>query len=169
MNSLLPSRRVLLEAVVLVMAALAAGLSFNYSLVMKAFSGQSLGAPTQVATTELATELLPLPVAFEELDALLASGYRFVDAREPEIYRDAHLPGALSLPLGEVDPLLDRFVDRVPLETPLITYCNGFGCPDSFDLGVRLLTAGYTRVLVYEGGFPEWRDRGLPLERGEGP
>jgi len=47
----------------------------------------------------------------------------------------------------------------------LMLYCSGFGCPDSFDLGERLLAEGYLDVRVYEGGFPEWRDAGLPVEK----
>lgn len=167
MSSLWPSRRVLLEAVVLVTVAAAAGLSLNYPMVMKAFSGRSVttAAPAQAPAEQAA---YPEPVDFEDLDRLLAAGYRLVDARDPQLYADSHLPGAISLPLGEVDAKLAAFSARVPFTTPLITYCNGFGCPDSFDLGVRLLAAGYRKVLVYEGGFPEWRDRGRPLEKGAG-
>jgi rhodanese-related sulfurtransferase len=56
----------------------------------------------------------------------------------------------------------------VPEDRPLITYCNGYGCPDSYDLAVLLLEAGYRRVWVFEGGFPAWRDAGLPAKRGGG-
>jgi len=54
----------------------------------------------------------------------------------------------------------------VPKEQVLILYCNGFGCPDSFDLGVILLQQGYQEVRAYEGGFPEWRDQGRPISGG---
>jgi rhodanese-related sulfurtransferase len=49
----------------------------------------------------------------------------------------------------------------------LVIYCNGYGCPDSFDLGLRLIEAGYRDVRVFEGGLPEWRDAGLPVIEGE--
>jgi 3-mercaptopyruvate sulfurtransferase SseA len=49
----------------------------------------------------------------------------------------------------------------------LVLYCSGYGCPDSFDLGIILLAEGYRDVRVFEGGFPEWADAGLPVERGE--
>jgi rhodanese-related sulfurtransferase len=48
-----------------------------------------------------------------------------------------------------------------------VTYCSGFGCPDSFDLGMRLIETGYRDVRVFEGGYPEWRDAGLAVA-GEG-
>ena len=167
-NLLLPSRRVLLEALVLVLVAASAGLSLNYSLVMKAFSGRNVVAVPQTATQNAALQF-PVPVDYEELDELLAAGHLLVDARDPHIYADSHLAGAISLPLGEVDQLLADFSVRVARDKPLIIYCNGFGCPDSFDLGVRLIAAGYLQVQVYEGGFPEWRDRGRPLESGVTP
>jgi rhodanese-related sulfurtransferase len=31
------------------------------------------------------------------------------------------------------------------------------------------MNAGFSNVMVYEGGFPEWRDSGLPVEKGEQP
>ena len=167
MSRLLPSRRVVLEAVVLVIVAGAIGLSFNSTLVMNAFMGRQMVAAKQPAAVE-STQQFPQPVDFEELDGLIAAGYQLVDARDRHLYADDHLPGAISLPLGEVDQLLPQFTKRIPYDKPLILYCNGFGCPDSFDLGVRLIAAGYKRVLVYEGGFPEWRDRGRPLEKGQG-
>lgn len=165
-SSFFPSRRILLEAVVLVTVAAAVGLSLNYTMVMNAFSGRNVvnSPPVPIESAEVQ---FPQPVDYEELDGLLADGHLLIDARDRQIYADSHLPGAVAFPLGEVDSLLAEFVSRVSYETPLIIYCNGFGCPDSFDLGVRLLEEGYHLVQVYEGGFPEWRDRGRPLESGE--
>lgn len=169
MNNLLHlSRRVMLEAVVLVIVAAAVGLSLNYTLVMKAFSGRNVVAVPQTSALNAVSQF-PQPVDYEELDALLAAGHRLIDARDPHIYAEAHLPGAISLPLGEVDLRLSTFSARFPSDTALIIYCNGFGCPDSFDLGVRLMAEGYRNVLIYEGGFPEWRDRGRALESGGAP
>jgi rhodanese-related sulfurtransferase len=169
MSSLLrPSQPVLLEALVLVIVAASAGLSLNYQMVMQAFTGRNIVTAPQISTPG-ADRQFPLPVDYAELDELLAAGHLLIDARDPQIYADAHLPGAISLPLGKIDLLFDKFSARFPRETPLIIYCNGFGCPDSFDLGLRLIAEGYANVQVYEGGFPEWRDRGRQLESGGAP
>lgn len=168
MNNPLPGSRDLLEALILILVACAAGLSLNYSMVLKSFTGLSPVAVQQPGPN--VDEVgFPEPVDFEDLEPLLNSGYLLVDARARQAYLHSHLSGALSLPLGEVETLLADFKARTRLDTPLIVYCNGFGCPDSFDLGVRLLAEGYARVLVYEGGFPEWRDRGGILKSGEKP
>jgi 3-mercaptopyruvate sulfurtransferase SseA len=34
------------------------------------------------------------------------------------------------------------------------------------DLGSRLLEAGYRKVFVFLGGYPEWRDAGYPIAEG---
>ncbi len=162
-----PSGRVFLESVVLIIVAASVGLSLNYSMVMNAFSGRNV-ITTLTTTINGQAQEFPVPVDYAELDELLLAGHLLVDARDPQIYLDGHLPGAISLPLGEVDLLLGDFSARVSYETPLIIYCNGFGCPDSFDLGVRLLAEGYQKVQVYEGGYPEWRDSGRDLEAGGG-
>ena len=62
-----------------------------------------------------------------------------------------------------IDAFLPDFLARVAKDQVIITYCSGFGCPDSFDLGVLLIELGYQDVRVFEGGYPEWRDAGLPV------
>ncbi len=164
-------RRVILEALILVILAFAVGLSLHFPMVFSVFSGKTVTSSgtekTQMEATANQQELLPLPVMLDELDSLLAAGAVLIDARSCSAYQTAHLQGAVSLPLGQAQEGIATLQGDVPLDTTLIVYCSGFGCPDSFDLGVLLLQAGYTDVLVYEGGFPEWKDAGRPLA-GEG-
>lgn len=156
-------RRVLLEAAVICAVAMSVGLSLNYRMVMNAFSGKTV-APPPIELAQVEVAAFPDPVELDEVQELLSAGGLLIDARHQEDYLAAHLEGAVSLPLGEVDQQLENFRREVPSDRVLITYCNGFGCPDSFDLGVLLLEAGYQEVRVFEGGFPEWRDAGLPLQ-----
>lgn len=159
MSSLL---RTLLETSAITLIGLLVGLTINHRLVLDAFSGR-LAAP--VTVTALVETHLPQPALLPEVRELLAAGATPVDARDGALFADGHLPGALSLPLGEVDRQLDAFHRQVPVKETLVVYCNGYGCPDSFDLGQRLIAAGYQDVRVFEGGFPEWRDAGLPVSR----
>ncbi len=175
MNSLIgaPLRRIIFEAIVLSFFATVVGLSLNYQLLYNVFTGKSVA--TTVIQPEVDTALpdnenlplLPFPVEFEELESLLADGAVLVDARSLESYQDEHLKTAVSLPFPPTEAILDKFKQQVGLERTLITYCSGYGCHDSFDLGIILLQAGYAEVLVYEGGVPQWRDAGLPLVGGE--
>lgn len=160
MNAL---QRILLDAVVIAALGATIGLGINHRLVNDAFAGR-LAAPAPVAATPASR--LPQPVLLAEVRELAAAGAVLVDARDGVPYADGHLPGALNLSLGEVDAQLAGFRQQVAAEKMLVIYCNGYGCPDSFDLGVRLLQEGYRDVRVFEGGFPEWRDAGLPVEKG---
>jgi rhodanese-related sulfurtransferase len=110
---------------------------------------------------------LPLPVELEEVRELLGGNALLIDARTRDAYLEGHLPGARSLPRGANDEQLEIFHRQVPPDRPLIIYCSGYGCPDSFVLAERLLADGYRDVRVYEGGLPEWADAGLPVERGQ--
>ncbi|WP_432822586.1 rhodanese-like domain-containing protein [Trichloromonas sp.] len=165
------TRRIWLEAGIIFSLGVVLGLSFNTQLVMDAFSGRVTTAVRSVEPVArpdgpVAPMAFPVPVILNEVRELLQSGAVAVDARALELYADSHIAAAVSLPLGEVEELLPEFKLGVPPETTLIAYCSGFGCPDSFDLGLRLLEEGYVDVRVYEGGLPEWRDAGLPIEKG---
>ena len=157
-------RRILLEAAVILALGVVVGLSFNYRLVLDVFSGRMTAqVPVQ---GDGSIEFYPVPVDLQRVQTLLGQGALLVDARAVELYAEGHLQGARSLPLGELSSRLAEFRTTVPLETTLILYCSGYGCPDSFDLGVLLLKDGYQDVQVFEGGLPEWRDAGLPVEKG---
>ena len=167
-------RRIFLEALILCILSAAVGLSLNFKLIFNAFSGKTVSAPVSAnaviaetaAENGAAVDAFPMPVELDELDELLAAGALLVDTRNIDDYQQNHLAGAISLPLGLLDDQLADFKKQVSVDQTLVIYCSGYGCPDSFDLGVRLLNEGYTDVLVYEGGFPEWQDAGRPLEGG---
>jgi rhodanese-related sulfurtransferase len=156
------TRRILLEAAVIVLLGVVLGLSFNGRMLLNVFSGRLPQSQVEVAPRAL----YPVPVDLAAVRELTAAGAVLVDARAAELYADGHLPGARSLPLGEMDEHLESFRQAVPTDAVIITYCNGYGCPDSFDQGVRLLEAGWRDVRVFEGGYPEWRDASLPVEQG---
>ena len=156
------TRRILLEAAVIVLLGVVLGLSFNGRLLLNVFSGRL----PQLQEEAEPRALYPVPVDLAGVRELTAAGAVLVDARAAELYADGHLPGARSLPMGEMDEQLEAFRQTVPTDAVIITYCNGYGCPDSFDQGVRLLEAGWRDVRVFEGGYPEWRDAGLPVEQG---
>jgi len=153
-------KRILLEACVLIAFGALVGLTINYQLVLDAFAGRLVS--TAVETQEVATgELLPMPVLLDEVAQVLENGGLAVDARNSDSYAEGHIAGAVSLPLAELDENeLAAFIQQTPKTRILIVYCSGFGCPDSFDLGILLLEQGYADVRVFEGGYPEWRDAG---------
>jgi rhodanese-related sulfurtransferase len=160
-------KRIFLEACVLVAFGALFGLTMNHQLVLDAFAGRLVAKTPAVNTEQELQEhlpaALPMPVLLNEVQQLMTEGGVIVDARSPELFAAGHIEGAVSLPLVEIDAVLADFIARIDKERAVVTYCSGFGCPDSFDLGMRLIEEGYSDVRVFEGGYPEWRDAGLAV------
>ena len=164
-------KRILLEASVLIAFGALFGLTINNRLVLDAFAGrlvpQHLIENVENELPENAALVLPMPILLDEVQQLMTEGGLLVDARSAELFEAAHIEGAVSLPLVDLDDHMADFIRRIDKDRVIVTYCSGFGCPDSFDLGMQLVEAGYSDVRVFEGGYPEWRDAGLAVA-GEG-
>jgi len=60
-------------------------------------------------------------MAFEEFMKLVpADGVLIVDVRDAESYRNGHIPGAISIPLGEIPNQVERLKKE---KRPIVTYC----------------------------------------------
>ena len=156
------TRRILLEAAIILLLGVVLGLSVNYRLVLRTFQDATI-PPVGSLTSSTVTARWPAPVDLPALRLLLEKGAVPIDARSRDLFRRGHLPGARSFPLGKADRWMAAFHREFPPATPLVVYCSGGGCPDAFDLAARLLKEGYRDVRVFEGGFPAWRDAGLPV------
>jgi rhodanese-related sulfurtransferase len=105
------------------------------------------------------------PVDRHRLLARVQSGEVMVlDVRPAEEYRAAHIAGAVSVPLKELEARLAG----LPKGREIVAYCRGPYCvlaPDA----VKLLRARGYQAEVLEDGVSEWRARGLPVAQGEAP
>lgn len=88
----------------------------------------------------------------------------FVDARSATSFAEGHVKGALSFPVGEFDIQIDAFMNRFPVDQPIVTYCSGRTCEDSHQLAQMLVDFGYEQVSVMIDGFPGWKTGGYPVE-----
>ena len=87
----------------------------------------------------------------------------FVDSRSVADYQAGHIPGAVSLPLGEFEQRIDAFKSRYEPGYPLVAYCSGRSCQDSHLLAQRLFEVGYENVSVFIDGYPGWTAEGYPI------
>jgi rhodanese-related sulfurtransferase len=101
------------------------------------------------------------PVARNELLERVRDGLVTVlDVRPPEEYAAGHVPGAVNIPLAE----LEEHLDELEQEHEVIAYCRGPHCILAFDAVARLRAKGFTARRL-EDGYPEWRLAGLPVDK----
>jgi rhodanese-related sulfurtransferase len=99
--------------------------------------------------------------AFDDQSAL------FLDARSPDEYEEAHLPGALNLPAYEFDDYFFDLMDPIEEASRIIVYCHGGECSDSIAVAERLVEFGFPEVYVFEGGWRSWmKSEGATEEEG---
>ncbi|MDE3111664.1 MAG: rhodanese-like domain-containing protein [Chloroflexota bacterium] len=67
---------------------------------------------------------MPTIVDRREVERLLAAGAQLVDVREQEAYREAHIPGAISLPLKELTA--ERAGETLRRDRTVLLYCWDF-------------------------------------------
>ena len=109
----------------------------------------------------------PLMIDVDLSKDIFSQGAIFIDARDNEIYRNGHIENSINIPWDNIDEneiaLKIEFID---FETPIVTYCSGGDCTLSLDLGDFLFyKLGYENVFIFEGGYPHWIEKNLPIKR----
>jgi len=102
--------------------------------------------------------LEPVP-ANELLERAREGLVTVLDVRPPEEYAAGHLPGAINIPLSELEERLDELEPA----QEIVAYCRGPHCVLAFDAVSRLRKKG-VQARRLDGGLPEWRLEGLPIE-----
>ncbi|MEE9304671.1 MAG: metalloregulator ArsR/SmtB family transcription factor [bacterium] len=99
------------------------------------------------------------PVGHDELLERVRHGaVTVLDVRPVEEYRAGHIPGAVSVPLEE----LERRLSDLPRDQEIIAYCRGPYCIFAVHAVELLRERGFT-ARRFEEGIPEWRLAGLPV------
>ncbi|MFK0249137.1 rhodanese-like domain-containing protein [Amycolatopsis azurea] len=97
----------------------------------------------------------------ELLERAAAGDVVVLDVRPVAEYLAGHIPGAISIPVGE---LAER-IEELPEETDIVVYCRSEYCVLAYD-AVRLLTKRGRRAIRLHGGMLEWRLADLPVDAG---
>ena len=82
-----------------------------------------------------------------------------LDVRPPDEFAVGHVPGALNIPLDELEA---RLAELDP-NHEIVAYCRGPWCVLSFEAVAALRARGF-KIRRLEDGLPEWRAAGLPIE-----
>ncbi len=81
-----------------------------------------------------------------------------LDVRPAEEYQAGHIPGAISVPLKE----LERRLSELPADQEIVAYCRGPYCVLALE-AVELLRARGMRAWRLEDGVWDWRAMGYPV------
>ena len=91
--------------------------------------------------------------------------FLLVDSRNPEEYREAHIPGAVNIPQKNMDEMFGLLPSDKDFQ--IIFYCNGVKCGKSRKAAQKAQKIGYTNVWVYSEGMPVWEEMGYSFYKGE--
>jgi rhodanese-related sulfurtransferase len=118
-------------------------------------------------TIKQAAALAPTVTAAEAA-RIVASGAILVDVRSAA-GRDSSgsIPGATVVGKDEVGAKLgldsaDRLTQIQSAGTPVVVVCGSVR--GSGPVAAQLIANGYTNVVQVDGGFPAWKEAGLPTE-----
>jgi len=132
----------------------------RFLTALRALARDRLAEVEQVARDYFEARDHLVPLSSEELMRRLDDPDTLViDVRPPEEYAAGHIPGALSVPLGELKARVAE-LSRAP---EIVAYCRGPFCvlaPQAIEM-LRLAGIHARRL---EEGLPEWRLAGLPVE-----
>lgn len=99
-------------------------------------------------------------VSSDELLERIEQGEALVlDVRPSDEYEAGHIASALSIPQKE---LIEK-LKSLPKNKEIIAYCRGPLCAMADD-AIKLLQENGYRAYRFEAGYPEWKNKGLPVE-----
>ena len=129
------------------LAALKEQAEFNHAQ-LSAFIADSRARPDRLEAID----------AEELLRRMREDSVILLDVRAEAEYAIGHVPGALNIPLPE----LERRLAELPRDQEVIAYCRGPHCALSAE-AVRALTAKGYKVRHFDGGLPGWQSLGLAV------
>jgi len=160
-------RKIIIEGAGILLLSMAAGISYNslsnggIPLVSPSITSENQSSSSQ---DEKSGNLrrITLKEAYKFFDSGEAI---FLDARPEEAYKKGHIKNAMNI--SYTLPIKKKFeiISSIPKDVPLIAYCDGAECNASEGLAIELAQLGYTRVMIFFGGWNEWQKARYPVEK----
>jgi rhodanese-related sulfurtransferase/predicted transcriptional regulator len=132
--------------------------------VMQKLADKQLAEVERIVRSYLTARDSLEPVSRQDLlERAAAGGVTVLDVRPPEEYAAGHVPGALNIPLKD----LEQQLKALPRRQEVVAYCRGPYCVLAFEAVAQLRAHGF-QARRLEDGYPEWKTAGLPVEEGAG-
>jgi len=138
-------------------------------ILLAAFASVQPACSTTAATQPAAAEAAKVQHYKKLVDHDFVKQYAVIPARDDVMLIDSrpaarkydigHIPGAVNIPDTQFDTLASKMLpaDKSML---LIFYCEGPECTLSHKGAFKAEKLGYTNIVVYTNGYPEWKKKG---------
>lgn len=138
-------------------------------VLLAAFASAQPACSTTAATEPTAAEAAKTQHYKKLVDLDFVKQYAVIPARNDVMLIDSrpaarkydigHIPGAINIPDTQFDALAPKLLpaDKSML---LIFYCEGPECSLSHKGAFKAEKLGYTNIVVYTNGYPEWKKKG---------
>lgn len=106
-------------------------------------------------------------IACVDLQSLLATNpdLLLIDVRTPVEFAEAHVQGALNLPLDQLQPRAIVHDANLPKEASVYILCRSGA--RAAKAAEKFTQDGFNQAVVVEGGTLAWIEAGLPVTRGK--
>lgn len=98
------------------------------------------------------------------VDRIRKGAVTVVDVRPVEEYRAGHIPGAVSVPVADLE---DRLTE-LPQDREVVIFCRGPYCVFASQ-AINHLSREGLRPIRMRDSIVEWRERGFPVATGDSP
>ena len=88
--------------------------------------------------------------------------FKLVEVLAKEEYDKGHIPGAINIPLDELETLAKQKLRKTDT---IVVYCASYACHASTKAARRLLDLGYQHILDFKGGKRWWQHSGFELKK----
>jgi rhodanese-related sulfurtransferase len=131
-------------------------------LVFKSIQARKAAPAKPAGTVETAVERTSLA----DFEVLQARGtVLVVDVRNDDSFRAGHIPGAINVPIDEVERRTAEIISRAG-SLAIVTYCSCVNEHTSAIAAERFNKAGACRATALAGGYPAWVAGGRKVEHG---
>ena len=138
---------------------------FELSKVIRSVAERRLAELERLVHQHFGNRADAEPVPMDELLKRARSKQVVIlDTRPASEYIAGHIPGALSIPVDD----LQRRLKQLTKGKEYVAYCRGPYCVYA-DQAVEILRAHGRRARRLGEGFPEWRSAGFPVSEGSEP
>ncbi|HEK85570.1 MAG: rhodanese-like domain-containing protein [Candidatus Saccharicenans sp.] len=155
------NRRTWIEISIIICLSIFLGIVTNLGLIKRYLAGEFKSA-------FISQESFPglVFISLPEAEELWSNRQAiFIDSRSASEYSRGHIPGAISIPLEEVQRGNEEILKILEPPEALVIYCEAGDCQTSLNLAKILYQRGYKNLKIYSGGWAEWIASGNPVEK----